>query len=244
MAGTKGKTFLLPGARKHYAPNLMIVPTHIGTFSLLVFFGLFGLFSFFQILKYDVVAPLLRHCCATVVRLAVTTFFGLSPWISSQSFPFSAIAPAPPAPPPSFSQPDVRVDVDFTKRRCQCEIEKVFKGNAHPKTQRIELNAVGFLNLMVSSVSEHVVNHHYDGEVIQLVWEEPFLPHEERKVKFAYTVLNPVDGLFFSTPDEGYPARPTYVIADHETERARYWLPCVDFPAVRCHPLPPPFLCL
>jgi len=69
MAGTKGKTFLLPGARKHYAPNLMIVPTHIGTFSLLVFFGLFGLFSFFQILKYDVVTPLLRHCCATVAPL-------------------------------------------------------------------------------------------------------------------------------------------------------------------------------
>jgi len=24
------KSFLLPGAKKHYAPNLLIVPTHLG----------------------------------------------------------------------------------------------------------------------------------------------------------------------------------------------------------------------
>ncbi|KAI9156060.1 hypothetical protein H9P43_009170 [Blastocladiella emersonii ATCC 22665] len=29
------------------------------------------------------------------------------------------------------------------------------------------------------------------------------------------------------------PSNGTYAITDHETERARYWLPCVDFPTVR-----------
>lgn len=186
----KPKSFLLPGAKRHYGPNLLIVPTHIGFF-----------------------APLLLP------------FFFLPPFFISFFLPSSS----------SFSllpSSDIHMEVDFAKKRCQCEVTKTFQSNSHPKTQKLELNAIGFLNLIVTSSTHQPMTSRYDGEVIHLLWEEPFGPNEERIVKFSYTVLEPIDGLFFSTPDEGYPKRPTYVIADHETERARYWLPCVDYPAV------------
>lgn len=31
----------------------------------------------------------------------------------------------------------------------------------------------------------------------------------------------------------GSNTEPVYALSDHETEKARYWLPCVDLPAVR-----------
>ena len=49
----------------------------------------------------------------------------------------------------------------------------------------------------------------------------------------VYTVEQPITGLNFSVPDEAYPARAEYAITDNETECARYWLPCVDYPTVR-----------
>lgn len=40
-------------------------------------------------------------------------------------------------------------------------------------------------------------------------------------------------GLYFSYPTKEYPERSTYVMSDHETEKARYWIPCMDLPTVR-----------
>ena len=46
-------------------------------------------------------------------------------------------------------------------------------------------------------------------------------------------MVEPIGGLYFSQPDADYPEQPTLVCTDHETERARYWLACVDHPSVR-----------
>ena len=73
----------------------------------------------------------------------------------------------------------------------------------------------------------------YDGRQIRLAWEEPFQRGEVRRVRIDYSVEDPVSGLHFDGPDGGYPDRPRWVATDHETERARYWLPCVDHPTVR-----------
>ena len=48
-----------------------------------------------------------------------------------------------------------------------------------------------------------------------------------------YRIQDPISGLQFSAPDEKRPDFPYYAITDNETERARYWFPCVDFPTVR-----------
>ena len=64
-------------------------------------------------------------------------------------------------------------------------------------------------------------------------WETPFTAGEQRQVAVTYVVERPITGLFFSVPDEAYPTRAEYAVTDNETERARYWLPCVDYPSVR-----------
>ncbi|GAB0489982.1 hypothetical protein MMPV_001209 [Pyropia vietnamensis] len=69
----------------------------------------------------------------------------------------------------------------------------------------------------------------YDGHVISIrLGGGGLRAGATAYVRVAYTVASPRTGMFFS--DVG---RSPFVATDHETERARYWLPCVDHPAVR-----------
>lgn len=96
----------------------------------------------------------------------------------------------------------------------------------------LELHAVDFLNLTLDGLG-HDLSHVYDGEVITLTWATPFEFEEERKLAVRYEVVKPTTGLFFSRPDAHYPDAPYFAVTDHETERARHWLPTIDLPAVR-----------
>ena len=73
----------------------------------------------------------------------------------------------------------------------------------------------------------------YDGRVLLLTWDRPFEAGEERQALLEYSVVDPVTGVLFSSPDAAYPDAPTFAVTDHETERARYWLASVDHPSAR-----------
>ncbi len=98
---------------------------------------------------------------------------------------------------------------------------------------KIILDAVDFLDIAASDPDGKDLNWGYDGRKLTIHWTEPFDAGEERRVEVSYRVVKPVDGLYFSKPDESYPDRTWYAATDHETERARHWLPCVDLPTVR-----------
>lgn len=80
------------------------------------------------------------------------------------------------------------------------------------------------------------VSWRYDGKKLTITWpeEEGLERGSERALVIRYQVIDPDSGLFFSVPDASYPERDRWACTDHETERARHWLPCVDLPQVRC----------
>lgn len=96
----------------------------------------------------------------------------------------------------------------------------------------ITFDAVDFDIEAVTSKDAPLV-HSYDGKKLKVTWDEPFAHGESRKVAVTYRVVEPVAGLYFSKPSEEYPDRPRWAATDHETERARYWLPCIDHLNVR-----------
>jgi aminopeptidase N len=97
----------------------------------------------------------------------------------------------------------------------------------------LKLDAVDFEDLHVRDLNDHVIKWQYDGQKLIINWDKPFAAQEERKVEVAYRVVAPTAGLYFALPDEAYPNQPYYMLSDHETERARHWLPCIDHPNVR-----------
>ncbi|UCG24533.1 MAG: hypothetical protein JSW55_00575 [Chloroflexota bacterium] len=100
-------------------------------------------------------------------------------------------------------------------------------------TNDLELDAVDFLDVAVDGRDGHELTWTYDGRKLKIHWGDPFSAGEQRQVAVTYRVVKPVDGLYFSQPDDAYPERAWYVASDHETERARHWLPCIDLPNVR-----------
>lgn len=101
----------------------------------------------------------------------------------------------------------------------------------HDGARQVILDAISFQDVHVTAGDS--LQYDYDGKLITITWEKPFTKGEKRDVIVEYVVEKPVTGLTFGGPDEHYPDRAAYAAADNETERARYWLPCMDFPTVR-----------
>ena len=97
----------------------------------------------------------------------------------------------------------------------------------------ITLDAVDFHELEVRDQGGLTIVWNYNGRQIKVTWDKPFAKSEQRRLVVTYKVIDPVGGLYFSSPNEDEPDRPLYVTTDHETELARYWLPCIDHPSVR-----------
>ncbi|RLA69202.1 MAG: hypothetical protein DRG30_10425, partial [Epsilonproteobacteria bacterium] len=97
----------------------------------------------------------------------------------------------------------------------------------------IKLDAIDFEDLIVHDLSDKGMDYRYNDLFINLSFEKYFKANEECVVRIDYRVHEPISGLKFSAPDEWRPEFPFFAITDNETERARYWFPCVDFPTVR-----------
>jgi len=97
----------------------------------------------------------------------------------------------------------------------------------------LRLDATDFLDVSVVSCDGLAIEWHYDGAVITVRWTEPPAVGSELRIATSYRVERPLNGMLFSAPDAAYPERPLFMATDHETERARFWLPCVDHPSVR-----------
>lgn len=97
----------------------------------------------------------------------------------------------------------------------------------------LRLDAVDLRIGAVEDLDGSALSWAYDGEALDITWALAPSAGERRRIRISYEVHEPVTGLLFSSPCDDHPDKPYLVASDHETERARHWLPCVDHPAVR-----------
>lgn len=138
--------------------------------------------------------------------------------------------------PPDLELEPVHLDIDLSVDLDRQAISGVVTSTvearrAGPRT--LALNAVDLAVEAVEDADGHSLSWSYDGDVLRATWAEPFSSDEARRLAVRYEVERPVTGLFFSGPGQDYPDAPWFAATDHETERARHWLPCVDHPSVR-----------
>ena len=95
----------------------------------------------------------------------------------------------------------------------------------------LSLDAVGFSHVRVEG--SQALHSRYDGDHIHILFEEALEVGEEASVTVHWRVESPRVGLVFSGNTAALGESPCMVATDNETERARYWLPCVDHPSVR-----------
>lgn len=127
---------------------------------------------------------------------------------------------------------DIDLALDLDARRCEGAVTTTVLAR-RDGVDSLTLDAVDFEIQGVVDPSGEAVSWRYDGEKLSIRWSSALERGEERAVVVRYVVEEPAAGLYFSSPDEAYPDRARYAATDHETERARHWLPCVDLPNVR-----------
>jgi aminopeptidase N len=127
---------------------------------------------------------------------------------------------------------DIRLFFDIDAHHASGKVIKTVVANRDGVT-RLVLDAVDLQDLTVAGSDGDEIYWQYDGSKITIDWAKAFDRGEQRQVSLSYSVTHPVAGLLFGVPDAEYPDRARWAATDHETERARYWLPCVDQPAVR-----------
>lgn len=94
---------------------------------------------------------------------------------------------------------------------------------------RLSLDAVN-LNIQSVDIDGTPQSFDYDGSKLDIRLETATEVGKVIKVAIAYFVEKPQRGLYFITPDDHYPNKPTQVWTQGEDEDSRYWFPCFDYP--------------
>ncbi len=126
---------------------------------------------------------------------------------------------------------EIRLRVDLEGRSAEGSVTHRVVGR-RSDARTLRLDAVAFEEVEVEG-DDAPLRWSYDGEAIEITWDEPFAVDEERRLTVRYRVDSPSTGILFSKPTAAQPEAPYFAAVDNETERARYWLPCVDHPSVR-----------
>lgn len=127
---------------------------------------------------------------------------------------------------------EIHLDLDLEQQVASGFARVHIRAQANGKSQ-LKLDAVDFEMLSVKAEEPGDFTYRYDGKHLHLNWGQPFKTGDETVVTVHYTLRDPITGLTFQKPSAEVPDFPLAAVTDNETERARYWFPCVDFPTVR-----------
>lgn len=95
--------------------------------------------------------------------------------------------------------------------------------------EQLKLDAVE-LQIQTVSVNDEIQRWEYDGQVLQIHLLRETQRGQDLVIKIAYAIEQPRRGIYFITPTEHYPDRPTQVWTQGEDEDSRFWFPCFDYP--------------
>jgi aminopeptidase N len=135
--------------------------------------------------------------------------------------------------------PDRHVDVEHIKLDVTPDFKhRTVSGTAtlkfKPISKPLEELRLDGIELKVSEVrsSHEVDDWSADAEHVTITFDEPVPVGTEAYVEIDYSA-EPVAGLYFRTPEMGYPETDTHCWTQGETHEARNWFPCFDYPNER-----------
>ena len=96
----------------------------------------------------------------------------------------------------------------------------------------LELDAVGLRIATVETTGAALAEYQTTDEKLILTFREPLAPGTAASAAITYTVT-PENGLYFRTPEMGYPAGDTQLWTQGEPELHRFWFPGYDYPNER-----------
>ena len=136
--------------------------------------------------------------------------------------------------------PDRKVDVqhikldvtpDFAKRTVTGTVSITVKPIAKPVSS-LTLDAFDIALKNVRCEGAKLKDTNVTRKELQLVFSEP-IPVDQVVVLHIEYTAQPVAGLYFRTPEQGYPAGDLHLWTQGESHESPYWFPCFDYPNER-----------
>ena len=127
---------------------------------------------------------------------------------------------------------ELHLAVDLDKRGAVGQLIWIIEARRSGETA-MQLNAVAVDIESVSDLDGHQLDWRHDGQTLFVHWTHPSVKGQTRRLEIEWTVSAPKSGMFFGCPPDGSSEQISWMLTDHETERARFWLPCIDLPNVR-----------
>ena len=127
----------------------------------------------------------------------------------------------------------IKIDVtpNFDNRTIKATTSIKAKVIAKP-VEILNLNAVNLHVKEVRCDEAKVADFNSTRTALQIAFAEPVDAGNELTVHIDYTA-EPIMGLYFRTPEMGYPKTDTHIWTQGETHEARHWFPCFDYPNER-----------
>ncbi len=122
------------------------------------------------------------------------------------------------------------VTPDFKQRTIEGKATLRFRPLARP-VRELKLDAVG-LDVHSVTATEKLRAWQVTAENVVLTFEAPVAVGREVSVTVVYRA-EPVQGLYFRTPEQGYKPGDTHLFSQGEEIEARHWYPCLDSPNVK-----------
>ncbi|HXG46536.1 MAG TPA: M1 family aminopeptidase [Methylomirabilota bacterium] len=132
--------------------------------------------------------------------------------------------------------PDREIDIlhfaldvtpDWTNRAVAGTATLQFKPIAQP-LEELQLDGID-LEVEAVSATEKLLGYHASATHVFLTFATPVPPGRETTVTIRYRAT-PDKGLYFRTPEMGYPEGDTHIWTQGEPIEARHWFPCYDAP--------------
>ncbi len=92
----------------------------------------------------------------------------------------------------------------------------------------VKLNAVD-MKIDKVTLGSKTLSFKYDGKILSINLDKNYGLNDTLTYSISYTTV-PKQGIFFILPDKGYPDRIPEIWSQSESEDARYWYPCHDYP--------------
>jgi aminopeptidase N len=119
---------------------------------------------------------------------------------------------------------------DFKGRALEGKATLRFRPLVRP-IRELKLDAIG-LDVRSVTATEKLRAWQVTGENIVLTFAAPVAAGCEVSLTIAYRA-QPVQGLYFRTPEQGYKPGDTHLFTQGEEIEARHWYPCLDSPNVK-----------
>jgi aminopeptidase N len=133
------------------------------------------------------------------------------------------------APDRAIAVVNLAIDVtpDFTNRTIAAKTTITFK----PIAQALPELALDAVDLHVDSVksSEAIMDYQIANDKIIVTFADAIPANKETWVAIEYRA-EPVNGIYFRTPEMGYKPGDTHIFSQGEQTEARHWFPCPDAP--------------